>query len=257
MNSSHLLSLSDMHSVYNSTTVSHLAQQPYQHTIKPISTSNYAYEPSQKQYFLNDKNEIQKWIPLGHYSTIHLRDDCGDKLANLNLILELPALKAHPPTNNRNLDSSLVTAHYTNAVGQFIPKRISLFLAGIYQYSLYNVSMFIEKNFTDPSLMEMIGDRQNDTLLLLEDAKEIQHLCIPIPFFFTESPDKALNLRNIDKNGGVSLVIEWENLENCIVTGAPGVIVTKEDDSELTNQDIIGWVDATYIHCSLEHQNSQ
>jgi hypothetical protein len=140
-------------------------------------------------------------------------------------------------------------AHYVNAVGQFILKRVTLIIGTQTIDTLYNDYLFMWEELAGKPgkrLTEMVGKYYcRDDLIVASQATRT--LYVPLPFYFTQTPGNALPLVAI-MFAGASLVVEFEQLQNVVVVSGPDLQVVKcNGGGPLGQGDIRAAVDGTQI----------
>ena len=149
-------------------------------------------------------------------------------------------------------------AYWANAVGQLLVKCASIIIGGTTIDCLYNDFLFAWEELTGKAgkkLEEMIGKRYSRTQLVC-DSRCARVLYIPLPFWFTMSSGSALSLASLNFHG-VQVHIEFERLNNCIITSGPDVQVKNcASACCLTNADLAAALETTYVYLdSVERSN--
>lgn len=114
--------------------------------------------------------------------------------------------------------------YWTNAIGQFIIKAATIIIGNQTVDTMYNDYLFMWEELAGKPgkrLNEMVGKfycREE----LIAASQCTRTLYVPLPFYFTQTPGNALPLVAV-MFSGVQLVIEFEQLINCIVSSGPGV----------------------------------
>ena len=141
-------------------------------------------------------------------------------------------------------------ACWTNSIGQLLIKCTSIIIGGSTIDSLYQDFLFCWEELTGKAgkrLEEMVGKRYTRTQLVC-DSKCARVLYVPLPFWFTQSSGSALSLASLQFHG-VQVQIEFERLENCIITSGPDVQVKNcASACCLTTTDLAAALETTYVY---------
>ena len=140
-------------------------------------------------------------------------------------------------------------AHWVNAIGQFVIRRATLIIGTQTIDTLYNDYLFMWEELAGKPgkrLTEMIGKYYcRDDLIAASNATRT--LYVPLPFYFTQTPGNALPLVAI-MFAGAQLVVEFEQLQNCVIVSSSNVQVVKcNGGGALGAGDIRAAVDGTQI----------
>lgn len=117
-------------------------------------------------------------------------------------------------------------ASWSNAIGQVLVKCASIIIGGSTVDTIYSDFLNCFEELTGKSgkrLTEMIGKRYSRTQLVC-DSRCSRILYVPLPFWFTLASGNSLSLASLQFHG-VQLQVEFERLENCVVTSGPEVVV--------------------------------
>jgi hypothetical protein len=118
--------------------------------------------------------------------------------------------------------------YWANAIGQLLVKTATLIIGTQSIDTLYSDFLFMWEELAGKPgkrLTEMIGKRYCREDLIV-DSQYTRTLYIPLPFYFTTSPGNALPLVAI-MFSGCQVVINFEQLYNCIIVSGPDVQVVK------------------------------
>lgn len=141
-------------------------------------------------------------------------------------------------------------AMWTNSIGQLLIKCASIIIGGSTVDTLYSDFLFCWEELTGKSgkrLTEMIGKRSSRNQLIA-DSRAARVLYIPLPFWFTQNSGNALSLASLQFHG-VQVQVEFERLENCIITSGSGVQVRNcASASTLSNGDLAAALETTYVY---------
>lgn len=147
--------------------------------------------------------------------------------------------------------------HYANAIGQHLVKRATLHVGGHLADTLWSDYLFMWEELSGKAgkrLREMIGKRRTEKELI-RDSKRPQRLYVPLPFWFTQTSGNALPLCTLTFHG-VTINIEWQNLNRCVVVSDECVRVVKcHDNTQLQPSDLQAWLDTTYVHLDVDERN--
>lgn len=148
-------------------------------------------------------------------------------------------------------------ASWSNAIGQLLVKTCSIVIGGSTVDTLYNDFLFMWEELTGKSgkrLTEMIGKRYTRTQLVC-DSRGARVLYVPLPFWFTQHSGQSLSLASLQFHG-VQIQVEFERLENCIITSGPDVTVRNcSSGGPIINTDIAAAIETTYVYLdSTERQ---
>ena len=150
-----------------------------------------------------------------------------------------------------------VWCHWVNGIGQFLLKNVKIIIGGSTVDQLWNDFLFIWEELSGRAgrrLTEMIGKRYTRTQLVC-DSRQRRQLWIPLPFWFCEHSGNALSLASLQFHG-VSLHVEWERLERCIVVSSQNVAVKHAQNACcLQNSDLKANLETTYVF--LENQERE
>ena len=188
-----------------------------------------------------NKRAKDAWLKskYGHATTLEGCDDVEDCPDNL-----LPEL-------------GNVWAHWVNDIGQFLVKNVKVIIGGSTVDQLWNDFLFIYEELSGKAgrrLTEMIGKRYTRTQLVC-DSRQQRQLHIPLPFWFCQHSGNALALASLQFHG-VSLHVEFERLEKCIVTSGSNVAVKHAKNACcLQNNDLKAHLETTYVF--LENQERE
>lgn len=144
-------------------------------------------------------------------------------------------------------------ACWTNAIGQLLVKCASIIIGGSTIDSLYSDLLFMWEELSGKSgkrLTEMVGKRYS-RMQLICDSRCARVLYVPLPFWFTQHSGQALSLASLQFHG-VQLQVEFERLENCIITSGPDVQVKNcASACCLTNTDLAAALETTYVYLDV------
>jgi len=147
--------------------------------------------------------------------------------------------------------------HWSNAIGQLLVKRAVLVVGGHQTDTLYSDYLFMWEELSGKAgkrLREMIGKRKSRKTLI-KDAGNKTRLYVPLMWYFCLNSGNALPLCTLQFHG-VQLMVEWEHLKKCVVVSDDDVEVRKtEDNQKLNNNDLIAWIDTTYVYLDIEERN--
>ena len=156
----------------------------------------------------------------------------GDLLANLFLSLELPKIDEINSGAVQNLNNEKGISYYCNGIGYKLIKSIELKFNGVsiekltgemcahifnYQFMEYDNNLinhvFKLKEYVDYSIVY-----GSDTIHNIQDYERRGpiNLRLPIPFFFSQSPDNYLPLCAMS-NTNIEVILEIENIDNLII----------------------------------------
>lgn len=143
--------------------------------------------------------------------------------------------------------------HWANAIGQLIVKSATLVIGTQAIDTLYNDYLFIWEELSGKPgkrLTEMVGKRYCRADLIA-DSSQTRTLYVPLPFYFTQTPGNALPLVAI-MFSGATLTVNFEQLQNCVITSGPDVAVTQcNGQGPLTPQSLKAAVDGTQIFLDI------
>lgn len=141
-------------------------------------------------------------------------------------------------------------ACWTNSIGQLLIKCASIIIGGSTIDNLYNDFLFMWEELTGKAgkrLTEMVGKRYTRTQLVC-DSNCARVLYVPLPFWFTQHSGNALSLASLQFHG-VQVQVEFERLENCIVTSGPDMQVRNcATGGTLANTDLAAALETTYVY---------
>lgn len=144
-------------------------------------------------------------------------------------------------------------AHYTNAVGQLLIKCASIIIGGSTIDNLYSSFLFMWEELTGKAgkrLTEMIGKSHSRKDLICQ-SRCSRVLYVPLPFWFTQHSGNALSLASLQFHG-VQAQVEFERLENCIITSGKNVQVRNcASGSGLSNTDLAAALETTYVYLDV------
>jgi len=144
-------------------------------------------------------------------------------------------------------------AHWTNAIGQFLPKKVSLMIGTQVIDALYNDYLFMWEELAGKPgkrLTEMVGKYYcRDDLIAFSSQSRI--LYVPLPFYFTQTPGNALPLVAIAFSAA-QLIVQFESLQNCVIVSGPDVQVVKcNGEGVLNNNDLVAAVESCQIFLDM------
>ena len=144
-------------------------------------------------------------------------------------------------------------AHWVNAIGQFVIKKVSFMIGSQVIDTLYNDYLYMWEELSGKPgkrLTEMIGKFYcRDELIAFSQAGQI--LYVPLPFYFTQTPGNALPICAMNFSAA-NLVIQWEQLRNCVVVSGPDLTVTKCDGTgTLGDNDLVALIETCQILLDL------
>ena len=141
-------------------------------------------------------------------------------------------------------------ACWTNAIGQLLIKTSSIIIGGSTVDTLYNDFLYMWEELTGKAgkrLTEMVGKRYSRTQLVC-DSRCARVLYVPLPFWFTQHSGQSLSLASLQFHG-VQVQIEFERLENCIITSGPDVAVKNcLSACCVSNTDLSAALETTYVY---------
>lgn len=146
-----------------------------------------------------------------------------------------------------------VWACWTNSIGQLLIKCASIIIGGSTIDNLYSDFLFMWEELTGKAgkrLEEMVGKRGHRTHLVC-DSRCARLLYTPLPFWFTQHSGNALSLASLQFHG-VQIQVEFERLENCIITSGEGVQVRNcATGGGLANSDLAAALETTYVYLDV------
>ena len=119
-------------------------------------------------------------------------------------------------------------ASWTNAVGQFLVKKVVLQVGQQTVDTLYNDYLFIWEELSGKPgkrLTEMVGKfycRED----LIAFSNQTRNLYVPLPFFYTKTSGNAFPLVSLS-GAHLHLTVYWANFTEAIVVSGPDVSVVK------------------------------
>lgn len=144
-------------------------------------------------------------------------------------------------------------ACWANAIGQLLVKTACLVIGGSTIDSLYNDFLFMWEELTGKAgkrLTEMVGKRHSRQQLIC-DSHSSRILYVPLPFWFTKHSGNSLSLASLQFHG-VQVQVEFERLENCIITSGPDVAVRNCSTHEpMKSQDLQAALETTYVYLDV------
>ena len=147
--------------------------------------------------------------------------------------------------------------HWSNAIGQLLIRRAALVVGGHQTDNLYSDYLFMWEELSGKAgkrLREMIGKRKSRKTLI-KDAAMPTRLYVPLPWYFCLNSGNALPLCTLQFHGA-QVMVEWERLGKCVVVSSDDVDVRRTDtDQKLSNNDLVAWIDTTYIYLDIEERN--
>ena len=170
----------------------------------------------------------------------------------------------YDPAVFSELDSAILSGtefpawvHWHNAVGQKVIKRAALIIGGHVVDTLYSDYLYMWEELSGKAgkrLREMIGKRTSRRQLIA-DAAFNQSFWVPLPFSYTQHSGNVLSLVSLQYHG-VVLHVDFEQLQNLVVTSSSDVTVVKSVDfSPLSPQDLYAVVDTTYVYLDLDERD--
>ena len=143
-----------------------------------------------------------------------------------------------------------VWCHWVNGIGQYLLKNVKIIIGGSTVDQLWNDFLFIWEELSGKAgrrLTEMIGKRYTRTQLVC-DSREKRQLFIPLPFWFCEHSGNALSLASLQFHG-VSMHVEWAQLQHCIVVSSSNVQVKHAQNACcLQPSDLKANLETTYVY---------
>lgn len=148
-------------------------------------------------------------------------------------------------------------AHWTNAIGQFLVKKIALVIGSQMVDQMTNDYLFMWEELTGKPgkrLTEMIGKRFTRAQLI-QDSKEDRRLYVPIPFSFTLHHGNALPQVSLHFHG-IQLFVAFETLQRSIQISSADVKVIKTRDCQpLCNNDLHARIEVTHVYLDVEERD--
>lgn len=202
-----------------------------------IDTNNPCAQ-TDSEYFASVDGGVSSWLFENYGSCGDYEDDC--------------AANACGTGGAGNCDSE-PWAHWVNAIGQFMIKKATLLIGTQVIDTLYNDYLFMWEELAGKPgkrLTEMIGKYYcRDDLIAFSQSTRI--LYVPLPFYFTMTPGNALPLVAV-MFSAASLVVQFEQLQNCVVVNGPEVQVVKcNGTGPLGSNDLSAAIDGTQIFLDI------
>lgn len=146
--------------------------------------------------------------------------------------------------------------HWHNAFGQKVIKSCALLSGPNVITTITSDFMYMWEELAGKpgkELTEMIGKRETRRQLI-EDAKQDQTFYVPLFFPNTMSSGSAIAYTSM-RFSSLRIVVDWERLENLVVTSSPNVTVVKSCNfTPLTNQDLQASMLVTYVLLDQEER---
>jgi hypothetical protein len=144
-------------------------------------------------------------------------------------------------------------AHWVNAIGQFVLRKVNLMIGSQVVDTLYNDYLFMWEELAGKPgkrLTEMIGKYYcRDDLIAF--AQQTRILYVPLPFYFTQTPGNSLALVALSF-AWAQIMITWENLQNCVVVSGPDIQVVKCNGfGPLAPGDLAAFLDGTQVYLDV------
>lgn len=148
-------------------------------------------------------------------------------------------------------------AYYTNAIGQFLLKKICIVIGSHLIDSMTNDFLYMWEELSGKpgkKLEEMIGKRWT-IAQLVADSQEDRKLYVPIPAWCCRTSANALPIVALQFNT-VQIHVEFAHLSQCVIVSRPGLNVVKSKDMTLlTANDLQARLETTYIYLDMDERD--
>ena len=154
-------------------------------------------------------------------------------------------------------DEECYWAHWSNAIGQLLVKQAAIIIGHQVVDVLNSDMLYIwEELAGQPGkrLTEMIGKRYSREDLIY-DSQQTRHLYVPLPFFFTASPGKALpTVSMLYTQAEISVC--FEELCNTIVISHDGLsVVNCATGNDIQPTDLDAWIDLCHVYLDVQERD--
>ena len=112
-------------------------------------------------------------------------------------------------------------AYYTDAVGQYLPKEITLFIGSQPIDTLFSDYLFAYEELTGRpgrKLAEMVG-KFGDASSSKVQSRFARRLYVPVPFWFTKASGAVLPLVSLQFHD-VRLKVRWNSIRDAVINGS-------------------------------------
>lgn len=144
-------------------------------------------------------------------------------------------------------------AHWTNAIGQFLIKKVGLVIGSQLVDHMTNDYLFMWEELAGKPgkrLTEMIGKRRTRAELIRDSAKNRRYY-VPLPFSFTQHPGNALPQVSLHFHG-IQIFMAFETLQRSIQVSCADVSVVKCDNGQpLDNNDLHARIEMTNVYLDV------
>ncbi len=148
-------------------------------------------------------------------------------------------------------------AHWANAVGQLLVKQAAIIIGHQVVDLLNSDFLFIWEELSGQPgkrLTEMIGKRYSREDLIY-DSQLQRHLYVPLPFFYTQAPGKALaTVAMLYTQAEISVCFE-ELCNSIIVSSEDCVVVNCATGNDIQPCDLDAWVDVLHIYLDVQERD--
>ena len=189
------------------------------------------------EYFASVQGGVQSWL-FDQYGS------CGD--------YETDCAAAGCGVGTGTCDAEPF-AHWVNAIGQFVIKKVAFMIGTQVIDTLYNDYLYMWEELSGKPgkrLTEMIGKFYcRDELIAFSQAGQI--LYVPLPFYFAQTPGNALPVCAMNF-AAANIIVQWESLRNCVIVSGPDLSVVKCDGGgPLGDNDLVALVETCQILLDL------
>lgn len=154
-------------------------------------------------------------------------------------------------------EGSLLWAHWANAIGQLLVKQAAIIIGNQVVDYLNSDFLFIWEELSGQPgkrLTEMIGKRYSREDLIY-DSQLRRHLYVPLPFFYTMAPGKALATVSMLYTQA-EITVCFEDLSNCIIVSSEDcAVINCEKGTDIQPCDLRAWIDICHIYLDVQERD--
>lgn len=154
-------------------------------------------------------------------------------------------------------EGSCLWAHWANAIGQLLVRQAAIIIGHQVVDLLNSDFLFIWEELSGQPgkrLTEMIGKRYSREDLIY-DSQLQRYLYVPLPFFYTMAPGKALaTVSMLYTQAEISIC--FEELANCIIVSSEDcVVINCETGQDIQASDLEAWIDICHVYLDVQERD--
>jgi hypothetical protein len=154
-------------------------------------------------------------------------------------------------------EGSCLWAHWANAIGQLLVRQAAIIIGNQVVDLLNSDFLFIWEELSGQPgkrLTEMIGKRYSREDLIY-DSQLQRYLYVPLPFFYTMAPGKALaTVSMLYTQAEISVC--FEELCNTIIVSSEGcAVINCATGTEIQPCDLDAWIDICHVYLDVQERD--